>query len=219
MAVTDPYQAKPDGYFGNTRPEMLSLVPASAMRVLDVGCGRGDFSAALKAVRDVHVTGLEPFPAAADVASKRLDAVLQTTVETGFEQLEARSFDCIVFNDVLEHLVEPGTVLQKARSLLRPGGAVVASIPNVRFFPVLKQLVLHGEWRYADDGVLDRTHLRFFTTKSMVTLFDDAGYVVRSMRGINPGHFTWKFELLLRISAGALDDTRHQQVAIVAAPR
>jgi 2-polyprenyl-3-methyl-5-hydroxy-6-metoxy-1,4-benzoquinol methylase len=81
--------------------------------------------------------------------------------------LPEEAFDCIVCNDVLEHLITPWQVLGKLAILLKPGGHFVASIPNVQYWGVLKDLVFEGDWRYADEGVLDVTHLRFFTRRSI----------------------------------------------------
>lgn len=213
-----PYTEKSAGYFGEKRREMLRFIPASATRVLDVGCGRGGFSETLKSERQIHVTGIEHFPAAAAEARSRVDHLIETDAEQGIAQLDAASFDCLVFNDILEHLVDPWKVLNAARRLLTADGAVVASIPNMRYMPVLKDLVLKGEWQYQDAGVLDRTHLRFFTRSSMRQLFLSVGYHIRQIDGINSIRFPWKFGLLNRLAFNALDDAQHMQFAIVAQP-
>jgi SAM-dependent methyltransferase len=94
-------------------------------------------------------------------------------------------FACIVFNDVLEHMVDPWSALRRARDHLRPDGVVVASIPNVRNARTVFDLVVRGRWTYVDMGVLDRTHLRFFTKNSVDSLFRDSGYSVDRLYGIN----------------------------------
>jgi len=121
-----------------------------------------------------------------------------------------------VCNDVLEHLPDPWTVLRQAHGLLNPGGVVVASIPNLRYFPVLKDLVLRGEFEYQRDGVLDRTHLRFFTRKSIGRLFEDTGYSVRAVEGLRGIVFPWKFGLLNRMLGRRFEDSRYLQFACIA---
>jgi 2-polyprenyl-3-methyl-5-hydroxy-6-metoxy-1,4-benzoquinol methylase len=212
----DPYSNKVDWYFSSSRPEMLRYVPEDVKDVLEVGCGGGGFAAAVKAARRARVTAIEPFEAAAAVAATRLDEVVRADAHDGLSRLRGRQFDCIVFNDVLEHLVNPESALTEAAPLLRRGGVVVASIPNMRYLPVLRGLVLHGEWRYAKDGVLDRTHLRFYTAKSIAEMFAECGYRVRTLEGINSHPLSWKYRLLNLLASNAFDDTRHFQFAVVA---
>lgn len=216
MTNTFGYDEKSVAYFKYGRSEMLRFVPAGAMRILEVGCGEGEFAANLKAERPVHVTGIEPFSAAAHVASSQLDCVLPVDVNAGIIELQHQQFDCIVCNDVLEHLVNPWDTLKRLRPLMAPGGMLVASLPNMRYMPVLKELVLKGEWRYADQGVMDRTHLRFFTRKSMQALFEESGYQVTQMQGINAIQFPWKFGLLNMLTLGALADAKFLQYACLA---
>lgn len=210
------YESKTEEYFSYGRPEMVRFVPEGVQRVLEVGCGSGHFAAGLKRQRGVHVTAIEPFPHAHAEARARVDRLVPLQVEEAFSQLEDRSFDCVVFNDVLEHLVDPWKVLSDVLRLLLPGGVVVASLPNMRYYPVLKELVLQGSWQYQADGVLDRTHLRFFTKSSLRQLFESSGYRVRLIEGINGTGFPWKFGLLNRLTFGALDDAQHVQFACVA---
>lgn len=177
------------GYLDRPRRDMIRFVPVAARSVLDVGCARGGFGAALKAARlaadsPVTVTGIEAEAEAAATARQRYDQVI-----TGWfphDLPDGSAFDCIVFNDILEHLVDPWDALRRARDLLLPGGSVVASIPNMRYWPVFWRLVTKGEWRYVADGVLDRTHLRFFTAGSVREMFVGAGYTVGRLEPINP---------------------------------
>ena len=214
--TTASYSAKGVDYFAHARPEMLRFIPQGASRLLEVGCGSGDFAGALKAQRSVHLTAIEPFPYAAAQARGRVDELLSMSVEQGVQVLPSSSFDCAVFNDVLEHLVDPWAVLRDVKRLLRPTGVIVASLPNMRHMPILKDLVLKGEWRYQDAGVLDRTHLRFFTRRSMADLFKSSGYRVKQIVGINGIRFPWKFALLNRLAFSALEDARYVQFAVVA---
>lgn len=210
------YDNKSAEYFGQGRTEMLKFVPDNTRSLLEVGCGKGEFVAKLKAQRALHATGVEPYPDAAAEARQHFDVVLQSGIDDAVAQLPGCQFDCIVFNDVLEHLVDPWAVLRMVKPLLSADGCVVASIPNVRFWPVLNALFQHGEWDYADDGVLDRTHLRFFTRSTMSELFKSSGYRVELMEGINAVELPWKVALLNRLIGQRFNDSRFTQFACVA---
>ena len=180
-AAHDPF------YFGHARPEVVELVPRAARRVLDIGCGAGRLGEALKARQPAEVVGIELDEAAAAVARIRLDDVLVGDIERLAPEFPAASFDAIVCADALEHMREPGRVLRMARSWLAPEGRLIASIPNVRYHGVVRSL-LDGNWTYEPAGLLDRTHLRFFTRREVEKLFHRAGFVVEEMRWVgSPG--------------------------------
>lgn len=169
-------------YEDSGRTEVVEWVPAGVTSILDVGCFRGGFGATIKVLRpEVEVWGIEPDPAAAATAAGRLDRVVVGNFPA---DVPAHQFDCIVFNDVLEHMVDPWAALRACHSMLESGATVVASVPNVRHLTVVLPLLLRGQWNYKDSGILDRTHLRFFTRKSMVELFSDAGLHVEEVRPI-----------------------------------
>ena len=195
---------------GLERREMVPFVPTGARTILDVGCSRGLFGAVLKE-RDptVHLTGVEPDPEAAERARTHYDLVVDGYFPDALP--EEASFDCIVFNDVLEHLVEPWSVLARSVRHLAPGGTIVASIPNVRFIVVVRNLALRGLWNYTDWGVLDRTHLRFFTRASIEGLFAGAGFRIESLTPINPIRVRGAGLLV-----GRFRDMRYPQFAVVA---
>ena len=149
-------------YYMNVRHDVLSLVPDDATCVLEVGCGGGMTGNELKKNSLTFVAGIELDPLAASHARKVLDDVVEGNIELIDLPYEEKSFDCILFADVLEHLVEPLAVLKKTRKLLKPGGTVVASLPNVQYLGLIHHLI-EGNWTYQDEGILDRTNLRFFT--------------------------------------------------------
>lgn len=158
------------------RPEVVALVP-EAQRLLDVGCGRGGFGSRLRQTgRVVELWGIEPHPEAAEEARVHFDRVI-TGVYPDDLPAEER-FDVVVFNDVLEHMLDPWDVLSRTRRNLQPDGRVIASIPNVRYWPVLWDLVVRGRWTYTETGTLDQSHLRFFTRASAVELFRRAGFEI-----------------------------------------
>lgn len=219
------YETKEVGYFRYPRPEMLPFVPVHCRRVLDVGCADGSFGESLKKARGIEVWGVEPTKQAAAVARGRLDKVVEGMFDAQVG-LPAASFDCILFNDVLEHMLAPELALRYAKELLAPGGVVVASIPNIRSFPTLWQLMVHARWEYQDAGVLDKTHLRFFTKSSIVNTFTREGFALQQVSGINAymaipnvRRRLWMFYRLANVLLlRKFDDMRFQQFAVVAKP-
>lgn len=205
-------------YYTQSRPEVRPFVPVDCLRVLEIGCSEGGFMAGLKAERaGIYAVGVEPFPEAARKAAGVFDRLVEAPVEAALEGLiDEEPFDCVVANDVLEHLVDPWAVLKTIRRHLAPNGCVVASLPNIRHWPTLNALFLGGRWDYTESGILDRTHLRFFTQKSLPELFERAGLTLTTCAGINAGELPWKIALLNRMLAGRFDDTRYQQYVCVA---
>ena len=174
-------------YFGYSRPEVVALVPETARRVLDVGCGAGRLGEAIKQRQPAQVSGIEFDANAAAAARQRLDHVWAGDIEQLDLQIPPGSFDAIVCADVLEHLRDPARLLHQAREWLGPDGRLIASIPNVRHHTVIRSL-LQGNWTYESAGLLDRTHLRFFTRREIEKLFHGAGFSVEGMWSVRgPG--------------------------------
>jgi O-antigen biosynthesis protein len=172
-----------EGYYTNTRPEVVELVPKSSRFVVDVGCGAGGLGHALKqSIPGVQVRGVEPVASQAELARRVLDDVLLGNAEDPLPADWPRP-DCIILADVLEHLVEPWTVLRGYRELIQPGGTCVASIPNVANREILLGLLNH-RWDYAEHGLLDRTHLRFFTRETAIELFEGAGFTIQGVHRV-----------------------------------
>ncbi len=166
-----------EGYYENSRPEIARLVPSSAITILDVGCGKGLLGTLLKTqIPERKVFGIENIESIANQAAKSLDGVLVGEVETMAITFPTEFFDCIVFGDVLEHLVDPVAVLRKLRQHLKKEGTIVCSIPNIRHYTSFLKIL--GGWEYDDYGLFDRTHLRFFSLRTMKQLLHNAGYVV-----------------------------------------
>jgi SAM-dependent methyltransferase len=208
--------AKPREYYGRPRREMRPFVPAGARRLLDVGCGAGAFAAGLKQERPgLAAWGVEMDPEAAALAGEVLDRVLVGDVHAVLPQLAGERFDAIVLNDVLEHVMEPEQLLAALAPLLSDGGCVVASVPNVRHFPNVVDLAVRGRWEYTDEGILDRTHVRFFTRRSLEGLFAAGGLVLENATGIN-GTGSLAFRLVNLLTLGRWADMRWLQFACVA---
>jgi SAM-dependent methyltransferase len=136
--------------------------------VLDVGCWAGATGRLLARERGASVDGVEPDPDMAGIAQGHYRRVFSDTVEQtlrGELAADSATYDALLFLDVLEHLVDPWNVLRESHRLLRPGGSIFVSLPNVAYWSVRKELAL-GRWRYTESGLLDRTHLRFFTAET-----------------------------------------------------
>src|SRR3954464_8250067 len=163
--------------FECARPERRALVPAGAGRVLDVGCGGGALGAALKAERPgCEVVGLEGFPEAAARARGRLDDVLCPDLDS-LEALppDAGQFDAMGFGGGPEHLLDPLRLLRTLLPALADDGVLVLSIPNVKHWTVLYPLLVKDRWTYEDAGLLDRTHVHFFTGGTAARMLTELG--------------------------------------------
>lgn len=163
--------------------------------VLDVGCGRGQNGEHVRS-KGAYVVGLESDPASLAAARARLDEVHSVDIETddALQPIRGRKFDLLVFGDVLEHVREPSRVLERFAALLDDGGHVIVSLPNVAAWTVRLGL-LAGHFDYAPSGILDETHLRFFTKKAAISLVEGAGLEVL-WTGLNP--------MLVRAALGPL---------------
>lgn len=148
------------------RPDIFGLVPASAQAILDVGCSNGALGRSLKAASPSRVvTGIEVDASFAEEAAAQLDQVIQGDLNR-FDWPSVfgrRRFDCIIFADVLEHLVDPTKCLVHAITHLEPGGCIIISVPNIRHLSALRSIFMDGRFPRRDRGIFDRTHLRWFT--------------------------------------------------------
>lgn len=175
-----------DVYHYNLRPEVAAFIPTGVRSALDVGCAVGGFGETLRdrLGADARLVGVDPVE---DAAARARAAGNFDAVHTGYFPSvlpHDEAFDLVCFNDVLEHTVDPWDILRRTRPHLTPSGHVLACIPNVQYAPVVWDL-LRGRFAYTESGVLDRTHLRFFTRSSMIDLFESTGYEVVSCEGVN----------------------------------
>ena len=157
-------------YLNAGNPLVLSLVPEGVGRVLDVGCGGGDIARRLRPMREgVRIVGLTHSAEEAGIARAHLDAVHVLDLETGLTDPAMADwgapFDLMVFSHVLEHLTDPVAVLRRCLTRLRPGGHVLIAVPNVLEWRTRLKF-LAGAFDYAAHGILDRTHMRFFTYRT-----------------------------------------------------
>jgi SAM-dependent methyltransferase len=180
-------QPHPESYHDGFNEYLFAAVPSSARRILEVGCARGRLGHELKRQDPGrYVAGVELDPEAAEAARARLDDVFVLDVQGDLPPVEPGSLDCLVLGDVLEHLVDPEAVLRRYRDLLHPEGLVLVSVPNIQHYSIIKNL-LRGDFMYQPAGLLDATHLRFFTYMTFAKLMLDAGFLPRIEHRIRSG--------------------------------
>jgi len=164
-------------YYHELRLPMLSLIVGTPKRVLEIGCASGRTLAYLKDRGTEYTVGVEcSAEVAAEAKSRSLDRVIVADIESVELDLEPASFDLLITGHVLEHLVDPWKVLRKLSRLLRVQGQLVGALPNVRHYSVVVPLLLQGHWQYQPSGVMDWTHLRFFSRHAILDLLHNAGF-------------------------------------------
>jgi 2-polyprenyl-3-methyl-5-hydroxy-6-metoxy-1,4-benzoquinol methylase len=182
---------------------VLSLVPPSAVRILDVGCGTGTFGERLRTDGQRYVAGITYSPQEAELASKRLSKVYCADL-TNFDFSSLGKFDCVILSHILEHMYSPTQILERLKSVMGPESVVVVALPNVVWWKQRLQFLM-GKWQYQDWGILDRTHFRFFDKYSSAELLKDAGYEILQRRYDGPFPLTKPIRRLIGPSAEKLD--------------
>jgi 2-polyprenyl-3-methyl-5-hydroxy-6-metoxy-1,4-benzoquinol methylase len=172
-------------YFGWTRNEMRPLLPTRCGRVLEIGCGEGWFSGGIEHAAETW--GIEPHAGSANAAESLLDKVINAPFDAAVGELPPHHFDTVICNDVIEHMPDHDWFLETIKTYMSPSGVLIGSIPNVRYYRNLVDLVLAKDWRYREEGILDRTHLRFFTKKSLRRTLRSHSFRIEEMHGINGG--------------------------------
>jgi SAM-dependent methyltransferase len=161
-------------------PTLLQFLPVDARRVVEVGCSSGALAREYKKINPACIyTGVEIVPEYAELARRYCDSVVVTDIEDvdGAQFAERFEADCWVFGDSLEHLRDPWGLLAKIRRVIPPDGSVVACIPNAQHWSVQARLS-RGDFRYEEKGLLDRSHLRWFTRKTIVEMFNNANFKI-----------------------------------------
>ena len=181
----------------NKFQQIAQRVPHS-VRVLDVGCGIGILGRYLDG-KQCDVTGWDLKLENNSDYEKYYTSMSERNVEK--EGLGNEKYDAVIFSDVLEHLHDAGKVLRQSRDLLNAGGKVLVSLPNVAYFRNRLGL-FKGDWNYTDVGVLDRTHIRFYTQATAREFLTDAGFTIREMEPEIPIiHSAWKRNLFSFLSS------------------
>jgi 2-polyprenyl-3-methyl-5-hydroxy-6-metoxy-1,4-benzoquinol methylase len=208
-------EAKPSGYFEHQRNEMLQFIDFKVNTCLDLGCGRGGFLDLLKSTfENIETWGIEIDKESGEFAKSKGHKISIGNAEEMIEALPDNYFDLISCNDVLEHFLNPYVILEKLRSKLTKDGKLISSLPNIRYYKPMFEYVFKGEWKYREAGVMDKTHFRFFTKKSIQRMYEDAGYKIISNVGINKGK-SLKPSIVNVLSFFTMDDIKYPQFATV----
>lgn len=195
MQAASPLDCAARCYHNEGNAALLELIPARpGLRVLDCGCGAGDNARRL-AARGCSVTGITISPVELELASSFCQRVCLGDLNQGLPEMVGTGYDIVVMSHVLEHLANPSTLLRDAKKALREGGMVAVALPNVAFYPLRCRLLL-GRFEYTETGVLDSTHLRFYTFDSGKRLLEASGYRVLVARA--SGNFPlWRLRAMM----------------------
>ncbi|WP_067052358.1 class I SAM-dependent methyltransferase [Methanofollis ethanolicus] len=183
MTKEDMYNEKSNIYYSNIRWDIIDLIPEGNHKVLEVGCGAGNTLIKLKEIHKAQeIYGLEMNEEIVQGHIKDINKVIVGDIEQIDPSFPEEFFDYIIFGDVLEHLIEPEKILKKYTRYLKKNGMIVASIPNIKNYTVLFDLLVRDKFEYKDSGILDRTHLRFFTKREIINMFERSNLDISKIR-------------------------------------
>lgn len=205
------YKVKQSAYFQGSRPDVVGLIPDGSNCVLELGCGEGK---TLLSARDQgkasEIVGIDIIPSVA--THDLLDAYLQGDLDTLVIPYSDNYFDVVICADVLEHLLDPWSLMKRLVSVLKPGGLLIASIPNARDYLFFIAIYMRGSFAYKQEGLFDRGHIRFFCKQDMMELLEGSGLSVIK--------FDFTLEKVRKfawiVSAGLLEQFLVKQYRIVA---
>lgn len=200
-------------YSGNRRPEILDFVPESYSRVLEIGCADGEFS--YRCLNgSAEIWAVEPNEMYIEILKSRgFHKVFSQDFFDCIEELPDGYFDLVVCNDVIEHMVDHERFLMTVKGKIAQGGTLIGSVPNVRYYKVLRDYLFKGEWEYQESGVMDRTHLRWFTFSSLRASFERNGYCVDLIKGINAPKRVKMFIVVMNLFLlGSQRDIKYKQI-------
>jgi 2-polyprenyl-3-methyl-5-hydroxy-6-metoxy-1,4-benzoquinol methylase len=198
-------------YYQHSREDLIPFIPDNYIRVLEIGCGEGKFWNLLKP-EGIEIWGIEPNPSAAQKARTRAHQILESTFDQCLDKLPDDYFDLVICNDVIEHMPDHDWFFEQIKTKMTADAKLIGSMPNVRYYQTLRSLIFKKDWPYEDAGVLDRTHLRFFTARSMQRTFREHQFNIEKFAGVNsPGRFKVFILFLNILLLGTAMDSRFQQ--------
>lgn len=199
------YDEKSSEYFSRARTEIepfLRKEKGLSLRALEIGCSEGHTMEWLKqSGHCTWVAGVEPY-AQLHASVRSVDEFFKLDIEKQLPDIRPESIDLILCLDVLEHLTNPWETVRRLDGLLKPGGQLIISVPNIRNYHVLFDLAFRGKFTYAESGILDRTHLRFFTRSTAIELAESAGATVTVAIGTEQDR--WQKRMLRTLGLGDL---------------
>jgi 2-polyprenyl-3-methyl-5-hydroxy-6-metoxy-1,4-benzoquinol methylase len=213
------FEPKRSAYYGCSRKAFVDFLEAHRPmhgRALDIGCAGGRFGADLLSRGFTEVVGIEPVPEVAELARTNLSSVVTGTF-SGVDRAALGLFDVIAFGDSLEHMLDPWQALRDAREMLTGGGVLLLSVPNVAHLSVLLSAWRRGRWDYKGKGLLDRTHLRFFTPATLAEALVAAGFETTASMDIERP-LSFKRRLLKPVIAAFWPHLLVFEMYVIAAP-
>lgn len=209
------YLSNPSIYFAGARKSFVEMLPVHEQgKLLEIGCGNGDTSAYARSQSKCGwCAGVELCEGPAKEAATKMDTVLVGDVEMLTLPYPEKYFDCLLMSEVIEHLRDPWGTLLRLRPYLKPGAWLVAGSPNVAHHTVLRML-LGGRWDYASEGIMDRTHLRWFTPRTYRELFEGCGFNVVFSGPADP--LGIKARWVNRLTLGKLEHLLCRQICVLA---
>ena len=208
-------EEKDSAYYEFDRPEMLDFIPQTVSKTIEFGCSNGMFSKGVKEKFGTESWGVDIDATAIKNSKEVLDNVIEGSAMEALDRLPKGYFDCVICNDFLEHIINPGEFLKALKPYLKANAHLVCSLPNVRHWKNIGELIFEKDWRYREAGILDNTHLRFFTKKSMQRMLKDSGLSIKQIQGLKPAK-SLRFLIPNILTFGVHNDMKYLQFAIVA---
>ncbi len=208
---------KSNQYYANHRPEMLGFLPDKYNNVLEVGCGKGLFFKSIKKPEGVS-WGCEPNIESAEVAKSLFDRVVVGNYKDVCDQFPDNFFDLIICNDVIEHMVDYNYFFSNVKTKMTNSGYIIGSVPNFRYINNLREILIEKDWKYKESGILDETHLRFFTKKSLIRVLLSHRYKIIDIRGINKTTYVRNINSIIKRTASLVlgGDSEYFQIGFCA---
>ena len=213
--MSEDLLVKPDQYYAGSRSDMVKYVRDNPRHILEIGCGQGNFS---KNFPNCEYLGIEPNAEMAAKAAANNIHVINGLYDDVASQIPNGHFDLIVCNDVIEHMIDPAGFLRNVKSKLAPNGQLIASIPNIRYAPILFDLIVHADFEYQTQGIMDYTHLHFFTPKSFKRLAEQCGWKIETLEPLAIATFKPFKNLILKFFERKTHDLRNVQFAVRLSP-
>lgn len=206
---------KQDVYYTSSRADMVKYIDNNPRRILEIGCGEGNFA---DNFQDAEYLGVEPNEEMAARGRRIGRKILLGPYERVAAEIPNEYFDLVACNDVIEHMIDPVAFLYNIRTKLKPKGKLIASIPNIRYAPLLFDLVFKGEFDYSESGLMDYTHLHFFTPKSFAKIAVRCGWSVDLSEPLTIAPFKILPNLILRLMERGGRDMRNIQFVVRLTP-
>ncbi|MCF6360255.1 MAG: class I SAM-dependent methyltransferase [Cyclobacteriaceae bacterium] len=199
-------------YYETVRPEMLEFIPKSVKKTIEFGCSNGQFSKDIKEKFNTESWGIDIDSEAVKNANAVLDKVILSGAMEVLKDLPKEYFDCVICNDFLEHIINPSEFLIALKPYVTKNAVLICSLPNVRYWKNVSELLFEKDWRYREEGILDSTHLRFFTKKSIQRFLKQSGLELEKIEGINPTK-SIRFQIPNILTFGVHNDMKYLQFA------